>query len=140
MYTSCLLEVAAPAASSCSRQLLTGASLDCAVFHPLQGLRDPNQIVLVIRMALMETSDVSAPAVMPKSKEDARKTRNMDFVTKSCGCMSEELNTSVCTISPTIREDFKCRSYRRQTGQILIEASKGKRVLKQTRLLIKLDY
>ena len=63
----------------------------------------------------METRDVSAGMEHKSiSKEDARKTRDMDFVakqeridedpTKSCRCMSEELNTSVWTISTTNRE------------------------------------
>ena len=63
----------------------------------------------------METKDISA--IMEgksNSKEHARKTRDVDFIakqemvdedtTKSCLRMSEELNTSVLTISTPNRE------------------------------------
>ena len=93
------------------------------------------------------TGDVSAVLERKtKSKEDARKTRDPDFIakvqemidedpTKSMRRMSDELNTSKWTINQTIRQDMKCKSYRLQTGQILTEATRGRRVLKGTRVL-----
>ena len=103
--------------------------------------------ILDIRKALKETRDVSAVLERKmKSKEDARKTRDADFIdkvqemideepTKSMRRMSEELNTSKWTINQTISEDLKCKSHRLQTGQFLTEATKGRRVLKFTRVL-----
>jgi len=106
--------------------------------------------ILDIRKALKETRDVSAVLERKrKSKEDTRKTRDADFIakvqemidedpTKSTRRMSEELNTSKWTINQTIREDLKCKSHRLQTGQMLTEATRGRKVLKCTRLIIKL--
>ena len=97
-----------------------------------------------IRKGLKETMDVSAVLKRKtKSKEDARKTRDPNFIakvqnmidedpTKSMRRMSVELNTSKWTINQTIRQDMKCKSYRLQTGQILTEATRRRRVLKCT--------
>ena len=54
--------------------------------------------------------------------------------TKSMRRMLDELNTSKWTINKTIREDIKCKSCRLQTGQILTNATRGRRVLKCTRV------
>jgi len=110
----------------------------------------PEMTISHIRKALKETRDVSAVLERKtKAKEDARKTRDADFIakvqekidedpTKSMRCMSEELNTSKWTINQTIREDLKFKSHRLQTGQMLTEATRGRKVLKCTRLIIKL--
>mgnify|MGYP001401338945 CR=1 FL=1 len=100
-----------------------------------------------IRKALKETRDVSAVLERKtKAKEDARKTRDPDFIakvqemvdndpTKSMRRMSDELSTSKWTINQTIRQDMKCKSYRLQTGQSLTKATGKRRVLKCTRVL-----
>ena len=110
----------------------------------------PFSTVSDIRKGLKETRDVSAVLERKtKSKEDARNTRDEDFIakvqemieedpTKSMRRMSDEINTYKWTINQTIREDLKCKSYRSQTGQILTEATRGRRVLKCTRLINKL--
>ena len=100
-----------------------------------------------IRKALKESRDVSAVLKRKmKSKEDAMKTKDADFIakvqemidevpTKSMRHMSEELNTSKWTINQTISEDLKCKSHRLQTGQFLTEATRGRRALKCIRVL-----
>ena len=110
----------------------------------------PNQTVSDIRKALKESGDVKEVLERKsKSKEDARKVRDPAFIAKvqnmidvdptmSCRRISAELNTSPFTVNQTIKEDLKCKSYRRQTGQLLTEATKERRVLKSLRLLNKL--
>ena len=110
----------------------------------------PFSTVSDIRKGLKETRDVSAVLDRKtKSKEDVRKTRDPDFIakvqemieeepTKFMRCMSDGLNTSEWTNNQTIREDRKCKSYRLQTGQILTKATRGRRVLKCTRLINRL--
>ena len=105
----------------------------------------PFSTVSDIRKGLKETRDVSAVLERKtKSKEDARNTRDEDFIakvqemieedpTKSMRRMSDELNTSKWTINQIMREDLKSK-----TGQILTKATRGRRVLKCPRLINKL--
>ena len=100
--------------------------------------------ILDIRKALKETRDVSAVLERKmKLKEDARKTRDADFIdkvqemideepTKSMRRMSEELNTSKWTINQTIREDLKCKSHRLQPGEGVHQVDNQAQVTKTT--------
>ena len=85
----------------------------------------------------------------PKSLDDRRKSRNADFVkrveamidihpSKSMRSMAAELGVDKRTIQRCVDEDLHCKSYRMQTGQLLTQATKDRRLLNSTKLLNKL--
>ena len=85
----------------------------------------------------------------PKSLDDRRKSRNADFVkrveamininpSKSMKSMAAELGVDKRTIQRCVDEDLHCKSYRMQTGQLLTQVTKDRRLLNSTKLLNKL--
>ena len=80
----------------------------------------------------------------PKAEDTARKTRTKEFIEKVQAIIDEtpqrpirqiagNLGVSRTTVNACVKEDLKCRSYRRQTSQILTE--KNLRLIKSVRLL-----
>ena len=87
----------------------------------------------------------------PKSLDDRHKLRNADFVkrveamininpSKSMKSMAAELGVDKRTIQRCVDKDLCCKSYRMQTGQLLTQATKDKRLLNSTKLLNKLKH
>ena len=87
----------------------------------------------------------------PKSLDDHRKSRDADFVKrveamidinpfKSIRSMATELGVDKRTIQRCVDEDLRCKSYRMQTGQLLTQATKDRRLLNFTKLLNKLKH
>ena len=86
----------------------------------------------------------------PKAEDTARKTRTKEFIEKVQAIIDEtpqrpirqiarDLGISHTTVNACVnacvKEDLKCRSYRRQTSQILTEKTKNLRLIKSVRLL-----
>ena len=76
-----------------------------------------------------------------KRKDTARKTRTKEFIEKVQAIIDEtlqrpirqiarDLGVSHTTVNTCVKEDLKCRSYRRQTSQILTEKTKNLRLIK----------
>ena len=96
------------------------------------------------------------PLEVVERKDTARKTRTKEFIEKVQAIIDEtpqrpfrqiarDLGVSHTTVNECVKEDLKCRSYRRQTSQILIEKTKNLRLIKSVRLpsspdLNTLDY
>ena len=87
----------------------------------------------------------------PKSLDDCRKSRDADFVkkveaiininlSKSMRSMAAELEVDKRTIQQCADEDLPCKSYRMQTGQLLTQATKDRRLLNSAKLLNKLKH
>jgi DNA-binding transcriptional regulator YhcF (GntR family) len=87
----------------------------------------------------------------PKSPDDLRKSRDADFVkrvqtmidndpSQSMRSMAAELRVDKRTIQRCVDEDLRCKSYRMQTGQLLTQATKDRRLLKSIKLLNKLKH
>ena len=87
----------------------------------------------------------------PKSLDNCWKLRNADFVkrveamidinpSKSMRSMAAELGVDKRTIQRCVDEDLHCKSYRMQTGQLLTQATKDRRLLNSTKLLNKLKH
>ena len=72
------------------------------------------------------------PLEVVKRKDTARKTRTKEFIEKVQAIIDEtpqrqiarDLGVSHTTVNACVKEDFKCRSYRRQTSQILTEKTR----------------
>ena len=89
-------------------------------------------------------------------KDTARKTRTKELIEKVQAIIDEipqwpirqiarDLGVSHTTANACVKEDLKCRSYRRQTSQILTEKTKNLRLVKSVRppsspVLNPLDY
>ena len=82
----------------------------------------------------------------PKTEDTARKTRTKEFIENVRAIIDEtpqrpirqiarDLGVSHKTVNACVKEDLKCRSYRRQTSQILTEKTKNLRLIKSVRLL-----
>ena len=82
----------------------------------------------------------------PKAKDTPRKIRTKEFIEKVQAIIDEtpqrpirqiarDLGFSHTTVNACVKEDLKCRSYRRQTSQILTEKTKNLRLIKSVRLL-----
>ena len=54
--------------------------------------------------------------------------------------MAAELGVDKRTIQRCVDEDLRCKSYRMQTGQLLTQATKNKRLLNSTKLINKLKH
>ena len=85
----------------------------------------------------------------PKAEDTARKSRTKEFIEKVQAIIDEtpqcpirqivrDLGVSHITVNACVKEDLKCRSYRRQTSQILTEKTKNLRLIKSVRSLNKL--
>ena len=98
------------------------------------------QIRTVQRLrAQLNTSDDPLEAV--ERRDTARKTRIKEFIEKVQEIIDEtpqrpirqiarDLGVSHTTVNACVKEDLKCRSYRRQTSQILTEKTKNLRLIK----------
>ena len=99
-------------------------------------------------MAQLNALDDSLEVVerKPKAEDTTRKTRTKEFIEKVQAIIDETpqrlirkiaryLCVSNTTVSTFVKEDLKCRSYRRQTSQILTEKTKNPRLIKSVRLL-----
>ena len=101
------------------------------------------QIRTVQRLrAQLNVSDDSMEVV--ERKASARKTRTKEFIEKVKAIIDEtpqwpirqiarDLGLSHTTVNACVKEDLKCRSYRRQTSQILTEKTKNFRLIKSVR-------
>ncbi len=87
----------------------------------------------------------------PKALEDRRKSRDVDFIALveekiqadpglSIRANARELNVDKKTVQRCVEEDLRCKSYRLQTGQLLTEATKDRRLAKSVKLLNKLKH
>ena len=87
----------------------------------------------------------------PKAEDTARNTRIKEFIEKVQAIIDEtpqwpiwliarDLGISHITVNAYVKEDLKCRSYRRQTSQIFTEKTKNIRLVKFVRLLNKLKH
>ena len=103
------------------------------------------QIRTVERLrAQLNASDDTLEVV--EQKDTARKTRTKDFIEKVQAIIDEtpqrpiqqiarDLGVSHTTVNVCVKEDLKCRSYRRQTSQtsqILTEKTKKLRLIKSS--------
>ena len=77
-------------------------------------------------------------------QDTARKTRTKEFIKKVPAIIDEtpqqpirqiarDLGVLHTTVNTCVKEDLKCRSYRRQTSQILTEKTKNRRLIKSVR-------
>ena len=77
-------------------------------------------------------------------KDTARKIRTMEFIEKVQAIIDEtpqrpiqqiarDLGVSHTTVNACVKENLKCRSYSRQTSQILTEKTKNLRLIKSVR-------
>ena len=91
------------------------------------------------------------PLEVVERKPTARKTRTKEFIKKVQAIIDEtpqrpirqiarDLGVSSTTMNACVKEELKCRSFRRQTSQILTEKSKNLRLIKSVRLLNKPKY
>ena len=87
----------------------------------------------------------------PQAQDTARKTGTKEFIEKVQAIIDEtpqrpipqtarDLGVSQTTLNACVKKDLKCRSYRRQTSQILTEKTKNLRLIKSIRLLNKLRH
>ena len=107
------------------------------------------QIRMVQRLrAQLNASDDPLEVVKwkPNIEDTVRKTRTKEFIKKVLAIIDEtsqqpiqqiarDLGVSHTTVNACVKEDLKCRSYRRQTSQILTEKTKDLRLIKSVRLL-----
>ena len=81
------------------------------------------------------------PLEVVERKDTARKTWTKEFIEKVQAIIDEtpkrpirqiarDLGVSHTTVNACVKEDLKCRSYRRQTSQILTEKTKNLRLIK----------
>ena len=81
------------------------------------------------------------PLEVVERKDTARKTRTKELIEKVQAIIDEnpqrpirqiarDLGVSHTTVNAYVKEDLKCRSYRRQRNQILTEKTKNLRLIK----------
>ena len=84
------------------------------------------------------------PMEVAEWKDTSRKIRTKNFIEKVQTTIDEntqwpirqiarDLGVSHTTVNACVKEDLKCRSYRRQTSQILTEKTKNLRLIKSVR-------
>ena len=79
------------------------------------------------------------PLEVVERKDTARKTRTKEFIEKVQAIIDEITRRPIrqiareLTVNACVKEDLKCRSYRRQTSQILTEKTKNLRLIKSVR-------
>ena len=99
------------------------------------------QTVQRLRAQLNASDD---PLEVVERKDTARKTRTKEFIEKVQAIIDEtpqrpirqiarDLGVSHITVNACVKEELKCRSYRRQTSQILTEETKNLRLIKSVR-------
>ena len=99
------------------------------------------QTVQRLRTQLNVSDD---PLEVVERKDTARKTRTKEFIEKVQAIIDEtplrpiqqiarDLGVSHTTVNACMKEDLQCRSYRRQTSQILTEKTKNLRLIKSVR-------
>ena len=75
---------------------------------------------------------------MVERKDTARKTRIQAIIFETPQWLirqiSRDLDASQTTVNARVKEDTKCRSYRRQTSQIFTEKTKNLRLIKSVML------
>ena len=112
------------------------------------------QIRTVQRLrAQLNTSDDPLEVVewKPKTEDTAKKTQTKEFIENVQAIIDEtpqlpirqiarDLGVSHTTVNARVKEDLKCRSYRRQTRQIMTEKTKNLRLIKSVRLLNRLKH
>ena len=112
------------------------------------------QIQTVQRLrALLNASDDPLDVVerKPMAEDTTRKTWTKEFIEKVRAIIDEtpqrpirqiarDLGVSNTTVNACVKDDLKCRYYRRQTSQILTEKTKNLRLIKSVRLLTKLKH
>ena len=87
------------------------------------------------------------PLEVVERNDTARKTRTKDSIEKVQAIIEEtpqrpirhiarDLGFSHTTLNACVKEDLKCRSYRRQTSQILTEKTKNLRLIKSVTPLL----
>ena len=90
------------------------------------------------------------PLEVVEWKDTARKTRTQEFIVKVQAITDEtpqwhirqiarDLGVSLTTVNACVKEDLKCRPYRRQISQILTEKTKNLRLIKSVRPPSSLD-
>ena len=108
-------------------------------------------IVSTLRMQIRTVQRLRAqlnvsddPLEVVERKDIARKTRTKEFIEKVLAIIDEtcrwpirqiarDLGVSHTTVNACVKEDLKCRSYRRQTSQILAVKTKNLRLIKSVR-------
>ena len=92
-----------------------------------------------LRVQLNASDD---PLEVMDRRDTARKTRTKEFIEKVQAIIDETPQRPIRQIArelgvshTTVKEDLKCRSYRRQTSQILTENKKNLRLIKSVRVL-----
>ena len=86
-----------------------------------------------------------------KAEDNASKTQTKKFIEKIQAIIDEiprrhirriarDLGVSHTTVNACVKEDLKCRSFRRQTSQILTEKTKNLKLIKSFRLINKLKH
>ena len=99
------------------------------------------QTVQCLRAQLNASDD---PLEVVGRKDTARKTQTKKFIEKVQAIIDEtpqrlirqiarDLGVSHTTVNACVKEHLKCRSYRRQTSQILTEKTKNLRLIKSIR-------
>ena len=82
----------------------------------------------------------------PKAEDTTKKTWTKEFIGKVQAIIDEtpkwpirqiakDLGFSHTNMNASLKEDLKCRSYKRQTSQILTEKTKSLRLIKSVRLM-----
>ena len=101
------------------------------------------QIKTVQRLrAQLNTPD--DPLEVVEQKDTARKTQTKEFIEKVQAIIDDtpqrptrqiarDLSVSHTTVKVCVKEDLKCRSYRRQTSQILTEKTNNLRLIKSVK-------
>ena len=98
-------------------------------------------MVQCLRAQLNASDD---PLEVVERKDTARKTWTKEFIEKVQAIIDEtpqrpirqiarDLGVSHTTVNACVKKDLKCRSYRRQTSQILTEKTKNLRLIKSVR-------
>ena len=123
----------------------------CAAVQPLLS-SDPsydNRIIAsTLKMQIRTVQRLRAqlntlddPLEVVERKDTVRKTRTKEFIEKVQAIIDEtpqrpirqiarDLGVSYTTVNACVKEDLKCRSYRRQTSQIVTEKTKNLKLIK----------
>ena len=87
--------------------------------------------VRTVQSVRAQLNALDDPLEVVERKDTARKTRTKEFIEKVQ--IARDLGVSHTTVNACMKEDLKCRSYRRQTSQILTEKTKNLRLIKSLR-------
>ena len=100
--------------------------------------------IRVVQRLRAQLNASNNPLEVVERKGTARKTRTKEFIEKFQPIIDEtpqgpirqtdrDLGVSNTTVNACVKEDLQCRSYRRQTSQILTEKTKNLRLIKSVR-------